>query len=273
MHFFTSSDGARIAYRDTGTGPALLCLAGLSRNSTDFDYVWPHLDGVRAIAMDYRGRGQSEWTGADTYTIPREAQDVLELLDHLDLERTAILGTSRGGLIAMALAATAKDRLSGVMLNDIGPALETGGLEGIRDYIGRNPAEKTMDAACAMRAALNPGFVDVPSSRWAEEVERHYVQKPGGLEINYDPELGTAVRVAMDGPSVDLWPFFEELSALPAAALRGANSNLLSAQTFLEMQNRLPDLIAAEVADRGHVPFLDEPESLFVLDKFLKEIR
>ena len=111
MPEFTAPDGARLYYTDQGSRPPVLALSGLSRNGTDFDYAAPHLADTRLIRLDYRGRGQSEWTGAKTYTIPTEAGDALALLDHLGLERAAILGTSRGGLIAMTLAAMAKARL------------------------------------------------------------------------------------------------------------------------------------------------------------------
>ncbi|HSG54162.1 MAG TPA: alpha/beta fold hydrolase, partial [Paracoccaceae bacterium] len=112
MPQFLTSDGLHLHYEDEGAGLAVLCLSGLTRNARDFDFVAPHLAGVRLIRLDYRGRGQSAWSPDPlTYTVPREAQDVLELLDHLGLERVAILGTSRGGLIAMVLAAMAKHRL------------------------------------------------------------------------------------------------------------------------------------------------------------------
>ena len=83
LQHFTASDGARLAYRDEGAGLPVLCLAGLTRSSTDFDFVAPHLPGLRLIRPDYRGRGGSEWTGAATYSVPHEAKDALELLDHL----------------------------------------------------------------------------------------------------------------------------------------------------------------------------------------------
>lgn len=141
--FFTTKDGAKLAYSDEGAGLPLLCLAGLTRTMADFNYLRPHLPPpqsgqLRLIRMDYRGRGASDWTGH--YTVLREAQDALELLDHLGVAQVAVLGTSRGGLIGMALAAMAKPRLLGLRLNDVGPVIERAGLERIFDYIGRNPA-------------------------------------------------------------------------------------------------------------------------------------
>ncbi len=202
-----------------------------------------------------------------------ESLDALELLDHLGIDQTAVLGTSRGGLIAMGLAAVAKPRLTGIMLNDIGPEIDTAGLNLIRGYIGRNPAEKTLEAAEAMRSQLFPGFDNVPTSRWGQEVRKNYIQTENGLTIDYDPDLAIAVREAFDAPLPDLWPFFDAMAGLPLALLRGANSNLLSRECFAEMQRRRPDMIAAEVPDRGHTPFLDEPQSLDVIKKFLKAIQ
>jgi len=270
---FTASDGASIAYTTRGEGPAVICLSGLTRNGSDFEYVLPHLTGVTAITMDYRGRGQSDWSGPETYTIPREMQDVLELMAHLGIGKTAIIGTSRGGLIAMTMALVAKDRLSGVLLNDIGPELMTEGLGDIGNYVGRNPPQKTYAEAEAVLATRLPGFSNVPEGRWAAEARRHYIETPEGLKINYDPRLREPVMATFDAEAPDLWPVFDAFAGLPLAALRGANSNLLSAETFAEMQRRRPDMIAATVPDRGHVPFLDEPESLAVIGEFLGRLR
>mgnify|MGYP000433388184 CR=1 FL=1 len=108
MPTFKTSDGLTLHYTDEGTGLPLLCLAGLTRTGADFDYAAPHLTGTRLIRLDYRGRGQSNWDDDwHNYTLPIECRDVIELLDHLEIEAVAILGTSRGGLNAMGLAASA----------------------------------------------------------------------------------------------------------------------------------------------------------------------
>jgi len=90
MPHFTSPDGTKLYYEENGRGIPVLCLAGLTRNSADFDHVAPHLP-VRLIRMDYRGRGQSDWADPATYTVAREAADALALMDHLGLEQAARL--------------------------------------------------------------------------------------------------------------------------------------------------------------------------------------
>lgn len=272
MPHFTTPDGLSLYFTDDGSPDALplLCLAGLTRNTADFDHVLPHLLAInlRVIRMDYRGRGRSDHADPATYAIPQEAVDALALLDHLGLTSTAILGTSRGGLIAMMLAATAKDRLLGVALNDIGPELAQGGLDVIRDYIGIAPVQKTHAEAAKVRASMWRQFENVPAERWLAEVTAHYAQTPDGLKLRYDPRLRDAVLAAGETPMPDLWPLFDALAGLPLALIRGANSDLLTAETAQEMARRRPDMIHADVPGRGHVPFLDEPEALGVLGQW-----
>lgn len=271
--FFTTSDGTRLAYRDEGAGMPLLCLSGLTRTMGDFDYMVPHLPPCRLIRMDYRGRGQSQWTGADTYTVPQEGKDALELLDHLGVARAAALGTSRGGLVAMVLAAMAKNRLLGICFNDIGPEIHKPGLEKIMEYVGRNPNAKTHDALAAALPRTMPGFENVPDSRWMEEARLHYTAHADGLHITYDPTLRESFLAAFKGPEPDLWPLFEACADLPLALIRGANSDLLSPACAAEMRHRRPDMLFANVPDRAHIPFLDEPESVAVLHAWLEQVK
>lgn len=271
--YFETSDGLSLAYEDEGEGRPLLCLSGLTRSSKDFDYIRPHLPGLRLIRLDYRGRGNSAYDPEFlNYNLVREGTDVIELLDHLNLDRVAILGTSRGGLISMGLAATAKQRLAGVFLNDIGPVLEPEGLAHIMDYLGHRPNWKTLDEAAGGLADGSPGFHNVPMSRWRSEAANRWTVTPDGLHLRYDPKLRDAVESTSHGDAMDLWPFFDALAELPLGLTRGENSNLLSRDTVAEMRRRRPDMICTEVADRGHVPYLDEPESLDALRKFLKAL-
>ena len=273
MPRFTTSDGLSLHYTDTGDGLPLLCLAGLTRDGRDFEFVAPHLADLRVITLDYRGRGQSDWGDPSTYQIPVEGRDAVELLDHLGIDKAAVLGTSRGGLIAMLLAATVKNRLLGMALNDIGPEIAPEGLEVIKDYLGRPPVLKTHAEMAAARARVLTGFANVPPERWLREAQILFNETEDGLELTYDPRLREAVLEGGAQPAPDLWPLFDALSGLPLACLRGANSDLLSPATFAEMKRRRPDMVAVEVPDRGHIPFLDEPQSLSALKRWLDMLR
>lgn len=271
MPHYTSTDGLQLHYRDEGAGIPVIALAGLTRNAADFDHVAPHLP-LRLIRPDYRGRGLSDWADPATYTIPQEAADVLTLMDHLGLQQAAILGTSRGGLIAMYLAMTAKDRLLGAVLNDIGPVIEPAGMEAIRDYVGRAPAQKTWEDAATARQTNMPGFANVTHARWLAEVKGYYDETPEGLTLRYDPKLRDAVLATADQPTPDLWPLYDALNGLPLALIRGEGSPLLSEETADEMLRRRPDIIRADIPDRGHVPFLDEPLALDALHEWIEDL-
>ena len=280
MDFFTAADGLKLAYDDRGEGPVLLCLPGLTRNMDDFEPVVDHFaHRARVIRMDFRGRGASGYDpDFSHYNVVQESQDVIGLLDHLGLDRAAILGTSRGGLVAMTLAATAKHRLSGVCFNDIGPVIDPAGLTYIMGYLGLPPTDPDFDTALRdIPKRMGARFPNVPTDIWATYIRRIWnVAEDGTLSLRYDPKLRDATLAQMAAaegqPAPDLWPLFAALDGLPVALIRGANSDLLSPQTAAKMQALRPDMIFADVADRGHVPFLDEPESLSVITQFLDRL-
>lgn len=277
MPAFTTSDGVRLNYDDQGEGPVILCLAGLTRNMADFTFLLAHLEGYRVIRMDYRGRGQSDHPeDFMSYNIAREGRDAVELLDHLGLTRVTVIGTSRGGLIAMLLSVTDPDRLNGVVLNDIGPEIDAAGLARIIDYLGKEPPQADLDtAARALMAGYAADFPGVPLSRWREQAAFLWYDKPGGgLGLRYDARLRDAmIAQAAAGEPPDLWPLFDGLRDLPLAVIRGANSDLLSRETFAEMAARHPGMIGITVPDRGHVPFLDEPEALEAIHALLEQVK
>ncbi|WP_010139146.1 alpha/beta fold hydrolase [Oceanicola sp. S124] len=268
MPHFTAPDGASLYYDDMGEGLPLLCLSGLTRNGRDFDVLAPHLPGLRMIRLDYRGRARSEYTGAATYTLPVEARDALALLDHLGIQQAAVLGTSRGGLIALLLAVMAPDRLLGAALNDVGPVIEAEGIGAIAGYLGRNPPFATLDEAAEARAG-DPSFPGVPAGRWRQMIANNTRETPAGLVIDYDPTLRDAVLESGTQTAPDLWPLFDALATKPLALIWGRNSDLLGEATVGQMRARAPAMVLAEVPDRGHTPFLDEPEALAALRTWL----
>ncbi|KUJ80356.1 hydrolase [Ruegeria marisrubri] len=273
MPYFTTTDDRRIYFEDNGEGQPLLCLAGLTRCSRDFSFLAPHVADLRMIAMDYRGRGRSDYDpDYMNYNIFRESHDAIELLDHLGLGRVTVLGTSRGGLIAMALAASHPERLAGVVLNDVGPVIEPSGIARIMEYVGKKPVSKTYDqAARVLKDAMEPQFPGVPLERWRKQAEIQYEATPDGLALRYDDALHKALlEQAATGAIPDMWLFFEALRDVPTGVIRGANSDILGADTLAEMHRRHPGLISADVPNRGHAPFLDEPESLDIIRRILE---
>lgn len=274
MATFRTNDGLTLYYEDAGKGQPLLCLAGLTRNCRDFDPLRAALPGTRIIAMDYRGRGLSEFDSDFlNYNILREARDAIELLAHLRLDQVTVLGTSRGGLIAMEMAARRPELLAGVILNDVGPELSAIGLARIMAGLGEPPKARHLDAAARDMQAENAArFPGVPLSAWRRQAEAQFRETETGLALRYDLKLRRAVlEQAAADTAPDLWMLFKALKSLPAGLLHGVNSDILGAETVAEMRRRHPGLMVADVADRGHVPFLDEPQSLELIRAILAE--
>jgi pimeloyl-ACP methyl ester carboxylesterase len=281
-HRIASSDGVELYARDYGADvddqPPVLCLAGLTRNSRDFHDLAIRLRARRrVIAPDYRGRGHSGWARDwGTYRLDVELSDVVALLDHLAVPRVVLVGTSRGGLIAMLMAASHKARLAGVLLNDIGPRLEKAGLMRIASYLGQPPAGTTWEEAAQGLKASQHGFESLSEGEWMAFARRVYRDEGGRPRLDYDPALAHTFpsREAIEaGPQPELWGLFGALAGLPVTLLRGEHSDLLSESTVILMAAALPAVEAITVPGRGHAPFLDEPESLAAIERLLERAR
>jgi pimeloyl-ACP methyl ester carboxylesterase len=273
---WTSADGlelySRIYAATAADAPAVLCLPGLTRNSRDFEDLARHLaPRYRVVCPDLRGRGQSardpNWRNYQPATY---IADLTALTRVLDLHRFAIVGTSLGGLLAMVLASLAPQAVAGIVLNDIGPEIDPAGAARIGGYAGKLPPVRSWDEAVAQqRQVFGSAWPDLDEARWAKVARRSYRQDAAGTPVlDADPGIGEALRAAAGQPA-DLWPLYATLSAVPALAIRGALSDILSVATFERMQREKPDLEPLTVAGRGHVPLLDEPECLAAIDSFL----
>jgi pimeloyl-ACP methyl ester carboxylesterase len=275
-HEYQSGDGlalyCRVYESPNAAGPVVLCLPGLTRNSADFEDLAPYLQArFRVVAPDLRGRGRSARDPKmENYQPTVYLADLALLIASLGITRMAIVGTSLGGLLAMMIAATRPQAVAGIVLNDVGPEIDSAGAARIRGYAGKLPAVGSWEQAEAqLRAVYGSAWPGIPPARWRVLARRSYREDASGAPvIDADPKIGEAMRAAPT-PAPDLWPLWAMLKAVPALCLRGALSDILSAATLARMQKEKPDLRTLTVADRGHVPLLDEPECLAAIDSFL----
>lgn len=266
--WYSATDGlrlhARIYGEHTGRLPAI-CLAGLTRNAADFHELAlalsRHPQAPRqVVAFDYRGRGRSaydpEWRNYDVLT---EAGDVVAGLTALDIAHGAFIGTSRGGLIIMVLAAMRPAALKAVVLNDVGPVVDGAGLAQIRSYLERAPKPTSIaDAIAIQRAAHGQAFSALSDSDWERMVRAFYREENGRVVADFDPALlNTLKQIDLSQPLPELWPQFMGLVQVPVLAIRGENSKLLSAATLAEMAKRHPRLETVTVSGQGHAPLLE----------------
>lgn len=283
--YFTQRNGLKLYarhYRARHTSPEsagrrllpVFCLAGLTRNSRDFHEIALDLsEGSRArdvFTLDSRGRGLSEYD-ADwrNYTVPAEMQDALDFMMARGLEGAAILGTSRGGLIAMVMAAAQPSFLGPVILNDIGPVIERDGLSRIASYVGRTPLPRDWKEAAAMVRDMNANaFTAVAEAEWEPIARQLFNDKNGRPAPGYDSKLGQAFS-SIDGAIPPLWAQFDALMRTPVMVIRGLNSDLLSAATINAMRQRHPDLTELAIAGQGHAPWLRDKASIDEVRLFL----
>lgn len=269
---FTAPDGLNLFGRDCGPQESrltpLLCLAGLTRNSKDFDPLAGKLRDRRIIAFDYRGRGRSQYADHASYTPRHELADCFALLDHLRVDKACVVGTSRGGIIAMLMAQFQAARIAGAVLNDIGPRLETGGLVRIARLLRqRSKFCSWAEAANDLRSG-HPEVSSLTEADWLCFARRLYKEEAGSIVRDHDPALALSFPSPEEverETSPQLWTQFSALKEKPCAVLRGEFSDLLSEATVHDMSSVHQGLITACVRGRGHVPFLDEPESVAAL--------
>ncbi|HEY0233832.1 MAG TPA: alpha/beta hydrolase [Afipia sp.] len=280
--FCQSSDGLKLRGRTIGpkdnikdnfkesTHLPVLCLPGLTRTAEDFDVVARALASDptaprRVVSMDYRGRGQSDYDpDPSKYNVVVESGDVLAVAQAAGISRAILLGTSRGGIISMVLAAAQPALLAGVILNDVGPALEMDGLVKIKGYIGNPPPRKTWDEACAgLKSLFGKVFPALTDTQWMEWTRRAFKPDGDGLVRTYDPKLGHVFDAVDPGnPPPPIWELFDKMAGVPLMLIHGALSDLLSAQAVQDMQVRRGDLEVAVVADQGHAPLLEDQPTI-----------
>jgi pimeloyl-ACP methyl ester carboxylesterase len=254
----------------------VLCLPGLTRNSRDFEALAPHLaKRYRVVCPDLRGRGFSardpHWQNyhAGTYL-----SDIAQLMTTLRLERVAVVGTSLGGILGMALGSNAPERVAGIVLNDIGPEVDVEGLERLKGYVGKLPAVRTWDEATAqLRAVYERAWPGLSAETWSMLARRSYRADESGTPVlDFDRMVGDALRAAPAAPD-GLWPTYALLKSIPMLAIHGALSDILSTRTLERMQQEKPDLERVTIGNRGHVPLLDEPDAVTAIDRFLSRLR
>lgn len=283
--FITAPDGLRLhacAFGRRRHGvPAVVCLPGLARAADDFQALATALAGHAAdpryvLAVDYRGRGESDYdTNSANYSLAVELADLLAALTAIEIERAVFVGTSRGGILSMLLAAARPGAMAGVVLNDIGPQIEPMGLMRIKGYLGRLPQPKSFDEAADIVSRLfGAHFRSLTRQDWLAFAHRTYKEKDGVIVPRYDPKLAEALKgVDPERPPPALWREFDALAPIPLMAIRGANSDVLSAATVEAMRARRPDIETFEVPEQGHAPMLAEADVIERIRRFVERCR
>lgn len=224
---------------------------------------------------EMRGRGRSDYASdSNTYAVPNYVADVLALIKQQNIDRVVAIGTSMGGLIIMGLAALHPERLVGAVLNDVGPVVEPGGLERIKQYVGQGGSFPTwVHAARSLEEIHKDSHPNYQLSDWLTMAKRTMVLVSNGrIAFDYDMKIAEPIFANEAGAvPPDLWPMFRALSGIPMVLVRGEISSILSARTFSQMSQEIPGARSVTVPGVGHAPTLEEPEARAAIDALLAE--
>ena len=276
----TAPDGLRLHVREYGPRSALalpvVCLPGLARTVADFEALAPALanghPSRRVIAIDSRGRGQSDYdSNLENYNLSVELSDIVTVLTALEIGEAVLIGSSRGGLLTMLLGVAHPTSIAGVVLHDIGPVIDPQGLARIKSYVGRLPQPRSFaDGSDILRRLFDAQFPKLTAEQWLAAAERTWKLDNGGLVPTYDVHLArTLAEVDIERPLPAMWNEFDALSRVPILVIRGANSDILSADTVTAMHSHHPTMESIEIADQGHVPMLDSPDLIRRVAEFV----
>jgi pimeloyl-ACP methyl ester carboxylesterase len=275
-HYYRSADGLELHCRvypalEAG-GLPVLCLPGLTRNGRDFVALARHLEAHRdVLAADLRGRGLSQWDAEPAhYRLPTYVEDVWRLLESRAIETCLIVGTSLGALMAMVMAAMRPQAVAGIVLNDAGPELDPAGLRRIAGYAGKLPPVSNWAQAVEQAKSLyGAGLPGLTQAEWLDYARCGYRENAAGVPVpDVDPAIGKTFGAPEAASPPDLWPLFAQIRA-PTLVIHGALSDILSARTVERMAREKPGLETVTLANRGHVPLLNEPECLAAIDAFV----
>lgn len=299
----------RLAYLDWGNPAAnqvVVCVHGLSRNSRDFDYLARDLArDCRVICPDVVGRGDSDWLADKSdYSFSTYLTDAAALIARITAPAAPIglgtlrgpfragrepaanagqidwVGTSMGGLIGMLLAAKSGSPIRRLVLNDVGPFISWGSLYRLKGYVaGGGSFASVAEVEAYLREAC-AAFGPLADEHWRHLAETSAAasKENGRFHLRYDPAIGGRMRVGSPDPEfpigpnflagIDLWTTWAEIRC-PTLVLRGAESDVLSRETMLQMQGLRPGVEVLELPGIGHAPALMSDNQIAAVREFL----
>jgi pimeloyl-ACP methyl ester carboxylesterase len=266
----------KIHYVEWGTPsdkPSIICVHGLTRNAHDFDEVGAALaekDGRHVIAVDVIGRGASAWLKNPTlYNYPQYLSDMTAVIARAGNTPIDWIGTSMGGLIGMVIAALPKNPIRKMVLNDVGPFLPLAGMQRIGAYISQTPVFQTLEKLEDHLRTTYTSFKALTKTQW-QKLAAHSARMTPDKQfmLAYDPAIATNfLAVTQD---VDLWSYYDQMMC-ETLVLRGAFSDILSADVAKSMTMRGPKARLVEFPDIGHVPSLMQDDHIDLIRDFLRD--
>jgi len=283
QHYSSAKDGLMLAGRLYGwqnkDNCPVVCLTDHARNGSDFHELALYLaseagSNRRVLALDYRGRGKSEFDKRkDNYVLPTEADDVLSYITALNIGHFDLIGSARGGMIAMMLGGMRAGSLNKIILNDIGPAIDARGLVHIKKLYEQFSMCKSMQQIETVLVKFGERhFPALPQFYWALEAKRLFDDVDGKLVTNNDPYVSSLISgINLDARPTEMWEQFIGIRKFPLMLVRGALSDLLPMETVKKMQAIHKTMEFVQVEGQGHAPKLETGDLPQTIADFLNK--
>lgn len=253
----------------------VFCIHGLTRNGRDFDTLASALsEKYRVISIDMAGRGKSDYySDPSLYNYTEYVSDIIQVLKKLQITKLHLVGTSMGGIIGMMLANFSPESVKTLILNDIGCFIPAAGLKRIMEYAGSRvyfssipEAEEELRRRCVAFGIKN-------EEDW-QRLFKHGIKQDleGRIQFAYDPAVTSGIKnTSEEIQDVDLWKLWGAVKNLPVLLIRGTQSDILTHETAVAMQNSHPDLTLLEIADAGHAPALLDEYQVGAINNWLEK--
>ncbi len=265
----------RLHYLDWGNedGPPLVFLHGGALTAHTWDVVCLALrDQYHCLALDQRGHGDSDW--AEDYSHERHCEDITGFIEQLGIQRTVMVGQSMGGLNSIVYAGRGGERLSGLVIVDVGPELNLGGTQRIGDFIRDTPEAESVDAfiekamefnprrdPVLLRRSLHHNLRQLPNGKWSWKWDPNRMRSGMSKIEDYLEAMGK------------LWTQVEKIDC-PVLVMRGGKSDVFSDANAEKLAATLPNGRWVRIDDAGHTVQGDNPRDMLrALREFFGEIR
>ncbi|MCC6923760.1 MAG: alpha/beta hydrolase [Nitrosomonas sp.] len=269
-----------IAYTDWGDPDnphVVICVHGLTRNCRDFDFLAAALSPYcRIICPDVVGRGQSDWLedAHDYDYYPLYLSDATTLIAFIQRQyknpiKIDWIGISMGGLIGMMIAIQSEFKINKLVMSDIGPLIPVAALKRMAEYVGKDIRFDNLEAFEAYIRKISAPFGPLTDDQWRHlTIHSARLHSDGTYGFYYDPKISTSFKAHALLEDINLWQYWDMLQT-PTLVIRGAESDVLLAETALAMQARGPKAKIIELPNIGHAPILLDEKQMAIVKDFL----
>ena len=256
-----TANGMNFHYLDWGNegSPVMLLLHGLRGHGHSWDDVAARFCGdYHILALDQRGRGETDWAPRGDYSTDAFVADIEEFCYTLGIEKFTLIGHSMGGRNSMAFGGRNPDMLEKLVIVDIGPEINPVGSARITRELVEVPEEFDSFEDAFQYVMAQSSFISEPVMRRRLTYQTRELPN-GKIGWRYDPEIREQRRNGTGAPPPDLWEPLSRITC-PTLIIRGSETDTISLEVAERMVETLAEGKLVHVENAAHMVFEDNPE-------------